>query len=126
MTGKQELHRQITRQANLGNKHFSGKTHSKEYKIKLSRLMREKRKLFDKMGNYMPHTEETKNKISESLKGNTNKKGKTGYKLSEETKEKMSESRKGDNNPSKRADVREKLREAALRREAKKRAEKLA
>ena len=62
------------------------------------------------------HTNKTKNQISNSLKGNSNKLGKTGYKLSEETKKKMSASRMGDNNPAKRKDVREKLRLAALRR----------
>ena len=62
------------------------------------------------------HTNKTKNQISNSLKGNSNKLGKTGYKLSEETKKKMSASRMGDNNPAKRKEVREKLRLAALRR----------
>ena len=62
------------------------------------------------------HTNETKNQISNSLKGNSNKLGKTGYKLSEETKKKMSAARTGDQNPAKRKDVREKLRLAALRR----------
>jgi hypothetical protein len=121
-----EIQQMIRRLANLGKKHFAGKTHSDEYKKQLSLMMKERRKHNNNMGNFMPHTDETKNKISDSLKGNSNKKGKTGYKLSEETKEKMSEARKGDNNPSKRADVREKLRQAALLREAKKRAAKQA
>ena len=61
-------------------------------------------------------TKEQRQKISSSLKGNSNRLGKKGHKLSEETKKKMSASRMGDNNPAKRKDVREKLRLAALRR----------
>ena len=61
-------------------------------------------------------TQESKDKISNTLKGNTNKLGKTGYKLSDETKAKMSLAKSGNNNPAKRPEVREKLRQAALRR----------
>ena len=63
-----------------------------------------------------PHTKETKKRISNKLKGNTNKIGKTGYTLSLETRQKMSVARQGDLNPAKRQDVRAKLRLAALRR----------
>jgi len=65
-------------------------------------------------------TKEQRNKISQSLVGNTNKLGKTGAKLSDEFK---SFRRKVmlQNNPAKRPDVREKLRLAALKREAHKR-----
>ncbi len=66
-------------------------------------------------------TEEQKRKISQSLKGNTNKLGKKGYKLSKEFKEKARLRWLGDNNIAKRPDVREKLRLAALKREARKR-----
>lgn len=106
--------------ANLGNKHFEGKTHTEETRKKISEYQK-----VAKIGNQIRLgavlTDETKTQISESLRGNSNRKGKTGNKLSDETKKKMSESRKGDSNPAKRADVREKMRQAALRREAKKR-----
>ena len=62
------------------------------------------------------HTTETKEKISNSMKGKKNKLGKTGYTLSLETRQKMSVARQGDLNPAKRQDVRAKLRLAALRR----------
>jgi group I intron endonuclease len=62
------------------------------------------------------HTIETKEKISNSMKGKKNKLGKTGYTLSLETRQKMSVARQGDLNPAKRQDVRAKLRLAALRR----------
>ena len=65
-------------------------------------------------------TEQQKKKISESLKGNTNKLGKTGAKLSNEFKEYRRKIML-QNNPAKRPDVREKLRLASLRREALKR-----
>lgn len=106
--------------ANLGNKHFEGKTHTEETRKRISEAQK-----INMIGTTRAighiKTEECKQIISDKLKGNTNKNGKTGYTLSDETKKKMSESRKGDNNPAKRADVREKLRQAALRREAKKR-----
>ena len=60
-------------------------------------------------------TQESRDLISESLKGNTNKKGKTGYTLSDEFKEKC-RIRMKKNNPATRPEVREKLRQAALRR----------
>ena len=111
----EDIHREKARMANIGNKNFLGKTHSKETRKKIS-----KGNMVAKLGNTYrlgkTHTNKTKNQISNSLKGNSNKLGKTGYKLSEETKKKMSASRMGDNNPAKRKDVREKLRLAALRR----------
>jgi len=105
-----------------------GKVHSEKHRLKNSLA---KKKFFknkenrENMKNKMKgnsnhlgklHTEKTKEKISETLKGNTNKKGKTGYKLSKETRKKMSLSRMGNKNPATRPDVREKLRQAALRR----------
>jgi hypothetical protein len=69
----------------------------------------------------IPFTEIQKIKISHALKGNTNKLGKKGYKLSAEFKEKARLRWLGDKNVAKRPDVREKLRLAALRREALKR-----
>ena len=82
--------------------------------------MKEKREKYQ-MGHFEPHTKEAKEQISKGLKGNINKLGKTGYTLSDETKEKMRKRMKKDN-PAKRPDVREKLRQAALRRYAKKQA----
>ena len=111
----EDIHREKARMANLGNKNFLGKTHSKETRKKIS-----KGNMVAKLGNTYrlgkTHTNKTKNQISNSLKGNSNKLGKIGYKLSEETKKKMSAARTGDQNPAKRKDVREKLRLAALRR----------
>ena len=63
-------------------------------------------------------TQESKDKISNKLKGNSNKLGKTGNKMSDESKAKMSIAKSGENNPAKRPDVREKLRQAALKRYA--------
>ena len=59
-------------------------------------------------------TQESRDKIGESLKGNTNKKGKTGKQKNKFTGERTW--LQGDNNPSKRPEVREKLRQAALNR----------
>jgi len=64
-------------------------------------------------------TTKSKEKISESLRGNTNKLGKIGAKLSLETRKKMSKAKSGKNNPAKQPWVREKLRQAALRRYSK-------
>ena len=64
----------------------------------------------------MPHTEETKRKISLAGMGNTNKKGKTGYKLSDDYKEKkrlwmLIEG----NNPMDNEESRNKIRTSALK-----------
>ena len=106
---------QVRRLANLGNKNALGMKHTKEGLKKIGEY-----NMVAKLGNTYrlgkTHTTKSKKQISNKLKGNSNKLGKTGYKLSEETKKKMSTSRMGDNNPAKRKDVREKLRLAALRR----------
>ena len=116
-----EAAQEARRLANLGNKHFEGKTHSDEYKKELSEMMKEKRKKYPTMGNHQPHSDETKEKIRKASLGNMIGKI-SGYKLDEEFKEKkrkyMSDP---NNNPAKRTEVREKLRKAALLREAKKR-----
>ena len=119
--GKEEIIRYIQREANLGNQHFKGKTHSDKHKKKLSKVMKESRKNIKTMGHFEPHTKEAKELISNNLKGNTNKLGKTGYTLSDEFKE-ITRQRMKKDNPAKRPDVREKLRQAALRRYAKKQA----
>ena len=96
-----------------GRKFFK---HSEESKRKIGEYQ-----MVAKLGNKIrlgkEHTEATKEKISESLKGNKNKIGKKGYTLSDEFKEKCRKRMKK-NNPAKRPEVREKLRQAALRRYA--------
>jgi hypothetical protein len=67
----------------------------------------------------IPFTTEQKIKISHALKGNKNKLGKTGPQENPYTGERQW--LLGENNHAKRPDVREKLRLAALRREALKR-----
>ena len=57
-------------------------------------------------------TEETKKAISNSLKGNTNKAGKTGYKLSDEFREKQRQ-RKLKDNPMSNPQSVDKIREKA-------------
>jgi len=109
-----EAAKEIRRLSNLGNKHFKGKTHTKEYKEKLSKMMKEKRAKYPKMGHHKPHTNETKEKIRQKSMGNLNGKI-SGYTLSVETKEKM-RCRMLSNNPAKRPEVRAKLRLAALAR----------
>ena len=98
--------------ASGGRKFFN---HSEESKRKIGEYQ-----MVAKLGNKIrlgkEHTETTKEKISESLRGNKNKIGKTGYKLSDETKKKMSKAKSGKNNPAKLPWVREKLRQAALNR----------
>ena len=77
---------------------FEGLTHTDEYKERLSEMMTERRKDNPQMGNFQPHTDETKAKISESLQGNVN--GCTsGYTLSDEFKEKKRQMWLGDENP---------------------------
>ena len=108
-----EIQQEKRRLANLGNKHFEGKTHSDEYKEKLSDMMKHARTKSENFGHYVPHTDEEKEKISNALKGNKNKLGKRGYKLNDETRLKMSASKVGSNNPATRDDVKEKLKKAA-------------
>ncbi len=124
-SNKYEIQQMKRRLANLGNKNGCGSTHTPEYKKRLSVMMTERRKENSQMGNYQPHTEETKAKISKSLEGNSNRLGKTGNKMSDESKAKMSERMKGDTNPVRRPEVREKLRQRALEREARKREARL-
>lgn len=105
--------------ANLGNKHFEGKTHTEEVKQKISEYQKVA-KLGNKHRVGKSFTEGSKSLISQSLMGHEQTNF-GGYTLSDEFKEKCRKRMSGDNNPAKRADVREKLRQAALRREAKKR-----
>ena len=119
-----EAAQEARRLANIGNKHFEGKTHSDEVKAILSVAMKERRKKHPRMGHYQPHTDEVKAVLREKSLGNQNGRI-SGYTLDDDFKEKkrvyMSDP---NNNPAKRPDVREKLRLAALKREAKKREEK--
>lgn len=101
------------REANLGNTHFLGKTHSEEYKKKLSKLMKEKRKKYKTMGNHKPHTKESREKMSKALMGHPQTNF-GGYKLSDEFKEKARLRWLGDKNVAKRTDVREKIRQKSL------------
>ena len=111
----EDIHREKARMANLGNKNASGMKHTTDGLKRIGEY-----NMVAKLGNTYrlgkTHTTKSKKQISNKLKGNSNKLGKTGYTLSEETKKKMSAARTGDQNPAKRKDVREKLRLAALRR----------
>ena len=93
---------------------FLGHTHSKEHKAKLSILMKERRANNPEMGRFGPQSEETKNKVSEGLRGNTNKLGKTGAKLSDEFKENRRKIMT-ENNPMSNEESRAKCSTAALR-----------
>ena len=108
---KYEAAQQVRREANLGNKHFEGKTHTEEVRKRISEFQK-----INKLGNKHRegklHSDETKEIISEKLMGNTNKLGKIGYTLSDEFKEKCSD-RMTKNNPVKRDDVKQKLSEKA-------------
>ena len=84
-----EATKKAQRLANLGNQHFKGKTHTKEYRERLSQMMKERRT--DTMGHFTPHTEKTKKKISKKLMGHK-KTNYGGYKLSAETRERMRQS----------------------------------
>ena len=50
---------------------FEGLTHTDEYKEQLSKMMTERRKENPQMGNFKPHTEETKKLLSERSMGNS-------------------------------------------------------
>ena len=94
---------------------FLGKTHSKEHKQKLSKLMKEKRKANPKLFLHdQPHTQETKDLCRERMIGNTNKLGKTGAKLSDAFKENRRKIMT-ENNPMDNEESRAKCSKAALR-----------
>ena len=123
-----EAQREARRLANLGKKHSpehiekNRAAKSKpEVKAKYSAMMKERRANNPQMGHYQPHSDETKKKLAEASMGNTARLGRGGQKLSDEFKENKRQAWLGDKNPAKRPEVREKLRQAALRREAKKR-----
>ena len=63
-----EAKQQVRRLANLGKQHFLGKTHTDEYKKKLSLMMTERRKKNKNMGNFDKHSTKTKEKIERVLK----------------------------------------------------------
>ena len=94
---------------------FKGHTHSDEYKAKLSILMKERRANNPSMGHHEPHTEETKNKVSEAMMGKQNKLGKGGQKLSDEFKENQRQRMLTDCNPMSNPESIEKVRQKALK-----------
>ena len=92
---------------------FEGLTHTDEYKEQLSKMMTERRKENPQMGNFKPHTEETKKLLSEKSMGNTN--GRTsGYTLSDEFKENARQRWLGDDNPMSNPESVEKVRKSAF------------
>ena len=108
-----EAGREACRLANLGNTHFKGHTHTKKTRKAISEYQ-----MVAKLGNQYrlgkTFTKEQREKISKTLKGNSNKLGKTG-----EQKNPYKGKRTwlmGENNVSKRPEVRAKLRAAALNR----------
>ena len=114
-----EAQQEARRLANVGNKHFQGKSHSDEYKQQLSEMMKERRANNPQMGHHISHSTETKKKIRKAASNQTNHNN-GGYTLSDEFKEKCRQRMLKDN-PAKKQEVREKIRQAALRREQKKR-----
>jgi hypothetical protein len=94
--------REKMRQAKLGT------THSEETKRKMSDAHIGRKK--------QPFSEDHKQKISDSLKGNTRRKdGKKTYKTSEETKQKLSEALKGKKKPERSEEHKRNASEAAKR-----------
>ena len=115
---KAEAIKRAQREANLGNKHWLGKTHTPEVRKKIS----DYQKVAKKGNQYRKgktFTEESKKKISESLKGHPQTNF-GGYKLSDEFKEKKRQYMKK-NNPMSNPEVKERHRLACLKREEKKR-----
>jgi len=108
-----QAQQEVRRLANLGNTHFKGHTHTKKTRKAISEYQ-----MVAKLGNTyrkgMTFTKESRDKISNSLKGNTNKLGKTGANKNPYKGEYWW--LKGDNNPAKRPAARAKMREAALNR----------
>ena len=108
-----EAQQQVRRLANLGNTHFKGHTHTKKTRKAISEYQ-----MVAKLGNQYrlgkTFTQESRDKISNSLKGNQNGAGPSG------TQKNPYKGKRtwlmGENNVSKRPEVREKLKQAALRR----------
>lgn len=113
-----EAAQQARREANLSNKHFEGKTHTEEVRKRISEFQK-KAKIGNANRKGTSTSEQGKKNISDALRGNYNNKG--GYTQSEEFKEKCKQRMTGENNPAKNPEVREKLKQAAQRREARKR-----
>ena len=105
---------EVRRLANLGNKNSVGRINPKWHNLILSKTMKESRSKHKTMGHFKSHTEESKKKISKTLKGNQNGAGPSG------TQKNPYKGKRtwlmGENNVSKRPEVREKLKQAALRR----------
>jgi len=108
-----EAQQQVRRLANLGAQHFKGHTHTKKTRKAISEYQ-----MVAKLGNQYrlgkTFTQESRDKISNSLKGNQNGAGPSG------TQKNPYKGKRtwlmGENNVSKRPEVREKLRQAALNR----------
>ena len=83
-------------------------------KAEQSVIMKEIRAEKTWISHNMPHSEETKKKLSLAGMGNTNKKGKTGYKQSDEFKEKKRKLMLTDANPMNNPDSVDKIRQKAL------------
>lgn len=66
---------------------FEGLTHTDEYKEQLSKMMTERRKENPQMGNFKPHTDDVRGKISLGMMGKKNNLGKN-WSNSDEFKEK--------------------------------------
>ena len=77
--------------------------------------MKERRANNPSMGRFGPQSEETRNKVSEGLRGNTNRLGKGGQKLSDEFKENQRQRMLSDYNPMSNEESRAKCSTAALR-----------
>lgn len=95
-------HIEVLRKANLGRKN-SIEAKQRMSKIQKSRIPSDAMEMIWERKKGKPRSEECKNKISESLKGNIpwnkNKTGGKGYPHTEETKKILSECKMGDKNP---------------------------
>ena len=109
---KYEAAQQARRLANLGNKHFEGKTHTEEVRKRISEFQK-KAKIGNKYREGKSHSEETKKNISEKLKGHeaTNH---GGYELSDEFKDKCRKRMSGASNPMSNQESIEKVKQSAL------------
>ena len=114
----EHIHRERSRLANLGNKHFLGKTHNNETRKKIS-----EGNMVAKLGNKYrlgkTFTQESKDKMSESAKLRTDDKNSFfGKQHSDETRMKISKSKKGKPSYIRTEEHRQKMSEIIKRRKA--------